>query len=77
MSPHGGLSKDHPSTALLTLPDTAIGRPCPIAKQNVVRDCRQHDQTAMTPSSLLTIDRYVSDEQESESQGRGGTTRGN
>jgi hypothetical protein len=76
MSPRGGLNKEHPSTAPFTSPDTAIGGPYPIAKQNVVRDCRQHDQTAMTPSSLLTIDRYVSDEQESENQGRGGTTRG-
>lgn len=59
MSTRGGLSKYYPSKALLTLPDTAVGRPCPIAKQNVVRDCKQHDQTAMTFSSLLTTERYV------------------
>jgi hypothetical protein len=77
MSPRGGPSKGQPSTAPLISPDTAlidVGHPCSIAEQNLVRDCRQHDQTVTTPSSVLTTERYVADEKESESQGRDGTT---
>jgi len=68
MSLRGGPIESHPSTVPLESSDTPVGRSCAIARQDLVRDCRQHNRTSMTPSSVLTTGRYVADEQESENQ---------